>query len=105
MADVPRAANAVVVRGGVHGARPAAWCSSRESSSRRGRPAACPRWCAASDFGWSGHGFEPAPAIGDILAHVVMDGRAPGWDLTALRWSRFRDGALLPRASAADPPH
>jgi glycine/D-amino acid oxidase-like deaminating enzyme len=57
------------------------------------------------DFGWSGHGFKHAPAIGDILAHVVMDGRAPGWDLEPLRWSRFRDGALLPRASAADPPH
>jgi glycine/D-amino acid oxidase-like deaminating enzyme len=57
------------------------------------------------DFGWSGHGFKHAPAIGDILAKVVVDGRAPGWDLEPLRWSRFRDGALLPRASAADPPH
>jgi glycine/D-amino acid oxidase-like deaminating enzyme len=57
------------------------------------------------DFGWSGHGFKHAPAIGDILAQVVTDGQAPGWDLQPLRWSRFRDGALLPRASAADPPH
>jgi glycine/D-amino acid oxidase-like deaminating enzyme len=57
------------------------------------------------DFGWSGHGFKHAPAIGDILAQVVLEGRAPGWDLEPLRWSRFRDGALLPRASAADPPH
>jgi glycine/D-amino acid oxidase-like deaminating enzyme len=57
------------------------------------------------DFGWSGHGFKHAPAIGDILAQVVLDGHAPGWDLTPFRWSRFRDNALLPRATAADPPH
>ena len=31
--------------------------------------------------------------------------QAPGWDLEPFRWSRFRDNALLPRASAADPPH
>jgi sarcosine oxidase subunit beta len=57
------------------------------------------------DFGWSGHGFKHAPAVGDILAQVVLEGRAPGWDLEPFRWSRFRDGALLPRASAVDPPH
>jgi sarcosine oxidase subunit beta len=57
------------------------------------------------DFGWSGHGFKHAPAVGDILARVVLEGHAPGWDLGPLRWSRFRDGALLPPASAADPPH
>ena len=57
------------------------------------------------DFGWSGHGFKHAPAVGDILAQVVLEGRAAGWDLAPLRWSRFRDGALLPRASATDPPH
>jgi glycine/D-amino acid oxidase-like deaminating enzyme len=57
------------------------------------------------DFGWSGHGFKHAPAVGDILAQVVLNGHAPGWDLQPLRWSRFREGALLPRASATDPPH
>ncbi len=57
------------------------------------------------DFGWSGHGFKHAPAVGDILAQVVLDGHAPGWDLEPFRWSRFRDNALLPRATAADPPH
>ena len=57
------------------------------------------------DFGWSGHGFKHAPAVGDILAQVVLEGRAAGWDLAPFRWSRFRDGALLPRASATDPPH
>ena len=57
------------------------------------------------DFGWSGHGFKHAPAVGDILAQVVLGGLAPGWDLRPFRWSRFRDNALLPRATAADPPH
>jgi sarcosine oxidase, subunit beta len=57
------------------------------------------------DFGWSGHGFKHAPAVGDILAQVVLDGHAPGWDLVPFRWSRFRDNALLPRAAAVDPPH
>ena len=57
------------------------------------------------DFGWSGHGFKHAPAVGDVMAQVVLDGHAPGWDLAPFRWSRFRDNALLPRASAADPPH
>jgi glycine/D-amino acid oxidase-like deaminating enzyme len=57
------------------------------------------------DFGWSGHGFKHAPAVGDILAQVVLAGQAPGWDLAPFRWSRFRDNALLPRATAADPPH
>jgi sarcosine oxidase, subunit beta len=57
------------------------------------------------DFGWSGHGFKHAPAVGDLLAQMVLDGHAPGWDLDPFRWSRFRDNALLPRAAAADPPH
>ncbi len=56
------------------------------------------------NFGWSGHGFKHAPAVGDILAQVVLEGHAPGWDLAPFRWSRFRDGAPLPRATAADPP-
>jgi len=57
------------------------------------------------DFGWSGHGFKHAPVIGDILAQLVLHGAAPGWDLKPFRWSRFRDHALIPRATAADPPH
>ncbi len=58
-----------------------------------------------ADFGWSGHGFKHAPAIGDIMAQLVLDGRAPGWDVAPLRWTRFREGDLLPPASAASPPH
>jgi sarcosine oxidase subunit beta len=57
------------------------------------------------DFGWSGHGFKHAPAIGDIVAEAVLEGRAKGWDLTPFRWSRFRDGDVFPPASGASPPH
>jgi sarcosine oxidase subunit beta len=67
---------------------------------------AVPEWAGlAVDFGWSGHGFKHAPVVGDLVAQVVLEGEAPGWDLRPLRWSRFRDGALLPPASASDPPH
>ena len=58
-----------------------------------------------ADFGWSGHGFKHAPEIGRILAEVVLEGRAPGCDLTPFRWARFREGALLPPASATAPPY
>jgi sarcosine oxidase subunit beta len=58
-----------------------------------------------ADFGWSGHGFKHSLAIGDIMAESVLEGRASGWDLTPFRWSRFRDGDLLPSASATDAPH
>jgi len=57
------------------------------------------------DFGWSGHGFKHAPAIGEIMAEVIVDGRAAGWDLASFRWSRFREGDPLPPASAVAPPH
>ena len=58
-----------------------------------------------ADFGWSGHGFKHSPAIGEIMAEVVLEGRATGWDLPPFRWSRFQEGDLLPPASATDPPH
>jgi sarcosine oxidase subunit beta len=58
-----------------------------------------------ADFGWSGHGFKHAPVIGDILSDLVLGGHASGFDLTPFRWSRFRDGDLLPPASWTAPPH
>jgi sarcosine oxidase, subunit beta len=56
------------------------------------------------DFGWSGHGFKHAPVIGDILSNVVL-GRPSDHDLTPFRWSRFREGDLLPPASWTAPMH
>ena len=58
-----------------------------------------------ADFGWSGHGFKHSPVIGDILSDVVLHGKAAGFDLTPFRWSRFREGDLLPRAGWIAPPH
>jgi sarcosine oxidase subunit beta len=58
-----------------------------------------------ANFGWSGHGFKHAPEVGRLLADVVLEGQSPGYELAPLRWSRFRDGALLPSTSASNPPH
>ena len=57
------------------------------------------------DFGWSGHGFKHSPAIGEIMAELIVDGRTKDWDLAPFRWSRFRDGDLFPPAAASSPPH
>jgi len=58
-----------------------------------------------ADFGWSGHGFKHAPEVGNLLAELVLEGRTPGYDLAPFRWSRFREGDLLPPASGSAPPH
>jgi sarcosine oxidase subunit beta len=56
-----------------------------------------------ADFGWSGHGFKHAPVIGDILSDLVLTGRSGAYDLRPFRWSRFREGDLLPSASTTAP--
>ncbi len=48
--------------------------------------------------GFSGHGFMHAPAIGLLMAEVVLDGRAASMDIGALSLDRF--GAGSPRAEA-----
>ena len=45
--------------------------------------------------GFSGHGFKLAPAIGQAMSELVLDGRASSIDLTPLRFSRFEEGDLL----------
>jgi sarcosine oxidase subunit beta len=47
--------------------------------------------CAA---GFSGHGLMHAPAVGEIIAELVVDGRT-AMDITPLRADRFRSGALV----------
>lgn len=47
--------------------------------------------CAA---GFSGHGVMHAPAIGELVAELVVDGRT-SLDLTPLRASRFAEGATI----------
>lgn len=46
-------------------------------------------FCAA---GFSGHGFKMAPAVGKLLAELVVDGRAASFDIHPLRASRFEAG-------------
>ena len=42
--------------------------------------------------GFSGHGFKLSPAVGRMMARLVLDGRPPGDDVHAFRLSRFAEG-------------
>jgi sarcosine oxidase subunit beta len=48
--------------------------------------------------GFSGHGFQHAPAAGRILADLIV-GRDPGMDLSPFAFERLRDGALAGEAN------
>ena len=45
--------------------------------------------------GFSGHGFQQAPAVGEHLAELVV-GRQPTLDLSAFAVERFAEGAARP---------
>lgn len=49
-------------------------------------------FCAA---GFSGHGFKLAPAVGQVLSELVLDGQAASFDVRPLRASRFGEGELF----------
>jgi glycine/D-amino acid oxidase-like deaminating enzyme len=42
--------------------------------------------------GFSGHGFKLSPAVGDMVAGLVCEGKKPGDDVHAFRLSRFAEG-------------
>ena len=42
--------------------------------------------------GFSGHGFKLSPAVGDMAARLIVDGKKPGDDVNAFRFSRFAEG-------------
>jgi sarcosine oxidase subunit beta len=42
--------------------------------------------------GFSGHGFKLSPAIGEMVANLVVDGKKPDDDVHAFRLSRFAEG-------------
>ncbi|HEU4371546.1 MAG TPA: FAD-binding oxidoreductase [Methylomirabilota bacterium] len=42
--------------------------------------------------GFSGHGFKLSPAVGDMVAQLVCEGKKPGDDIHAFRLSRFAEG-------------
>jgi sarcosine oxidase subunit beta len=44
--------------------------------------------------GFSGHGFKLSPAVGVVMAELILDGAARTVDITPLRMTRFREGAL-----------
>jgi hypothetical protein len=46
--------------------------------------------------GSSGHGVMHAPALGHLLAEIILDGRATTIDATPLRPTRFAEGDLNP---------
>lgn len=41
--------------------------------------------------GFSGHGFKLSPIVGDLVAELVLDGRAGTLDITPLRFARFAE--------------
>ncbi len=45
-------------------------------------------------YGFSGHGFKLAPAVGKVLAQTVL-GETPDVDIAAYHHGRFEDGTLL----------
>ena len=45
--------------------------------------------------GFSGHGYMQGPAIGLLMAELLLDGRTATVDMRAFRPGRFADGALI----------
>lgn len=41
--------------------------------------------------GFSGHGFKTAPAVGNAVAELVLDGKCRTYDLEIFRYSRFEE--------------
>nr|MCH8236342.1 hypothetical protein [Chloroflexota bacterium] len=44
--------------------------------------------------GFSGHGFKLAPAVGTVMAELVLEGAASTVDISALRMDRFERGEM-----------
>jgi len=78
--------------------RAACWAGLYEISPDRhailGAAPECPNLFFAN--GSSGHGVMHAPALGQLLAEIISDGKASSMDAAPLRYGRFADGALLP---------
>ena len=45
--------------------------------------------------GFSGHGVMHAPAVGQLVAEIILDGEAKAIDIRELGASRFREGKLI----------
>jgi sarcosine oxidase, subunit beta len=44
--------------------------------------------------GFSGHGFQHSPIVGQVMAEVILDGQASTVDISPLRFERFAEGKL-----------
>ena len=49
--------------------------------------------------GFSGHGFMHSPAIGLLMAELILDGRARSMDIAPLSLARLTSGGGLPEAN------
>ena len=45
--------------------------------------------------GFSGHGFQHSPAVGRVIAELIMDGKATTIDISSLSLKRFEKGELI----------
>ncbi len=45
--------------------------------------------------GGSGHGFKLAPAVGEMMANLVLHGKKPEDDITLFSFDRFEKGNLV----------
>jgi len=54
-----------------------------------------------SALGFSGHGFQHAPATGTLVAELVFDGHASLVDISRLESDRFEDGRLVEERNVA----
>jgi sarcosine oxidase, subunit beta len=51
--------------------------------------------------GFSGHGFQHSPAVGKVIAELILDGKATTIDISSLSIERFERGELLPEPMTA----
>lgn len=85
---------------GVHVDKENSWAGLYEMSPDKhailGAAPGCPNLYLAN--GSSGHGVMHSPALGRLLAEIIVDGKATSLDTSPLRPSRFAEGDLI-RAS------
>jgi glycine/D-amino acid oxidase-like deaminating enzyme len=55
-------------------------------------PSAAGLYCMA---GSSGHGFKLGPAVGEMMADLILDGKQPGDDIDLFSYQRFAEGRLV----------
>jgi glycine/D-amino acid oxidase-like deaminating enzyme len=49
-------------------------------------------YCAV---GFSGHGFKIAPAVGTIMAELILDGTCRSYDISTFRFLRFQENSVV----------